>query len=124
MKTIMNALTALATVVALSNEAAALGDFAPVNPLVQPQVLRPVIVPAADVSRLTKKPSPPSIDHVGTEDTDKCDRNAGQRELDGIAEAGPQAEPSAFTAVAEARINIAGMAILLRRGPRPVSNTL
>ena len=71
MTTALNLLTALATVVALAAEAAALCNFAPVEPVARPQVMQTVIASAADVRRLTKKPSAPQAEGERLRDEDK-----------------------------------------------------
>ncbi len=76
MRTTLNLVTALATILATFSEAAALGDFAPAEPLMCPAASRPAVVPAADVSRLTRTPRPNPVGAPGTTDADK-DRRVG-----------------------------------------------
>ncbi len=77
MRTTLNLLTALATVLAIAAEARAQGNFAPARPLVHPQVVRPAIAPVADVHRLTRKPGAPSVAATGSDDEDRTDATAG-----------------------------------------------
>lgn len=87
MRTALNLLTALATLLAIASEAAALGNFAPAGQFVQPQVLRPVLPPVGNVSRLTKKAAAPEPESAGGEDDDKSERRQA------TGEDGPETRP-------------------------------
>lgn len=68
MQTTLKAFAALAVLLALRTEAAAQANFAPVQPRVAPQVVRPVIAPRAHVHRLTRRGRPGAAEGDAPED--------------------------------------------------------
>lgn len=114
MKTTLMAFTALATILAVPGGAMAQGNFQAPKPVIQPQVVRPVIAPPVDTRRLTKDPSPIEIPEA--EEPREGDQAAGQP--------GPTDRTSLGEAVAPEPIPDSGQATRLRRAPALASAPL
>lgn len=93
MKTALKAIAALAVLLALRTEAAAQTNFAPVQPRIAPQVVRPVIAPRADVHRLTRRVRPTAPETDEPEDESHMARMPAEHDLTKAARVPAPAAP-------------------------------